>query len=65
MRRGTTGRYPIMSPSKIRQLEFDGLRTKVFSLEKELRDVHCIVRLLEHSLTLLMRSQRHTGESCQ
>lgn len=56
--------YPRMSKSKIHQLEFDGLRTVVFGLRKELADVHCIVRLQEHSLTLLMRLQRHKGESC-
>lgn len=56
--------YPRLSPSKIHQLEFDAVRTQVFSLEQELADVRNIVRLLDHSLTLLMRLQRHKGESC-
>lgn len=54
-----------MSLNNNERIELDGMRTKVFALERELSDVHCIVRLLEHSLTLLMRLQRHKGESCQ
>jgi|CXWL01.1.fsa_nt_gi hypothetical protein len=52
------------SAVQLQRIELDGLRTKVFGLEKELADVHRIVRMLEHSLTLLMRLQRHKGESC-